>query len=182
MTKSVSPQIATAATTDSPEGASWQLVLWPHRSLSPAGFTLIMAVLCGFAFVLGLVFFIAGAWPVVGFMGLEILVVYTAFRLSFAAARRHEVITATADTLSLERMDHQGRCQRRIRWPLHWVRVQLEPQAPPDTHQRRRQRVLLSSHGQTAEVGAFLHPAEKPALHAELDTLISRARSHDQQN
>ena len=51
-------------------------VLTPHRSLSPAGFLLFMLVLGGISFTTGMVFLLAGAWPVFGFFGLDVLLVY----------------------------------------------------------------------------------------------------------
>ena len=55
-------------------------MLTPHRSLSPTGFLIFMAVLGGISFVTGMVFLLAGAWPVFGFLGLDVLLVYWAFR------------------------------------------------------------------------------------------------------
>ena len=39
------------------------LTIWPHRSLSPRGFALVMAALGSLAFCIGLGFFLLGAWP-----------------------------------------------------------------------------------------------------------------------
>ena len=52
------------------------LTIWPYRSLSKRGFAIVMAVLTSLAFCIGLGFFLLGAWPVIGFLGLEILVVW----------------------------------------------------------------------------------------------------------
>ena len=48
------------------------LVVYPHRSLGPTGFLVLMAVLCGCSFAVGLAFFLSGAWPVVGFLGVDV--------------------------------------------------------------------------------------------------------------
>ena len=58
-------------------------VLEPPRSLSTRGFNRVMMVLGGFSFVTGLGFLLAGAWPVAGFMGLEVLALWMVFRWSF---------------------------------------------------------------------------------------------------
>ena len=50
-------------------------VLTPHRSLSPTGFLIFMLVLGGLSFISGRVFLMAGAWPIFGFFGLDVLLV-----------------------------------------------------------------------------------------------------------
>ncbi|MDB2532086.1 DUF2244 domain-containing protein, partial [Alphaproteobacteria bacterium] len=40
-----------------------RLTIWPHRSLSPKGFAIVIGVLAGLLFTIGLGFFLAGAWP-----------------------------------------------------------------------------------------------------------------------
>ena len=78
------------------------LTIWPHRSLSPRGFALVMAALGSLAFCIGLGFFLLGAWPVIGFLGLEILVVWVAFKLNYRAAKRRQHLTATSRKLKIE--------------------------------------------------------------------------------
>lgn len=85
--------MAQTATLDPPP--LLDLELRPHRSLSPAGFGLLMAVLGGASLASGLMFVMIGAWPVFGFLGLDVLGVYIAFRISYARRR------ATADRLRL---------------------------------------------------------------------------------
>jgi uncharacterized membrane protein len=48
------------------------VILRPHRSLSPTGFWILMGVLAGVSFSAGTVFWLLGAWPVIGFMGLDV--------------------------------------------------------------------------------------------------------------
>ena len=62
---------------------AFRALLTPHRSLGPTGFLVLMAALAGISFVTGLVFYLAGAWPVMGFFGLDVALVYLAFRLNY---------------------------------------------------------------------------------------------------
>ena len=78
-----------------------KLTIWPYRSLSPKGFALVMTALGVFAFTIGLGF-LMGAWPVIGFMGLEILVVWVAFKMNYGATQRRQHLTATAKELTIE--------------------------------------------------------------------------------
>ena len=69
--------------------------LTPHRSLGPNGFVLLMALVSFISFVAGVIFWLAGAWPVVGFFGLDVLLIYGAFKLNYAAARIYETVDIT---------------------------------------------------------------------------------------
>jgi uncharacterized membrane protein len=61
--------------------------------------------------------------------------------------------------------------------PTAWVQVELTPREEPDTASRAQQRVIARSHGRTAEIGSFLHPAEMPKLAREVRRMVSRARN-----
>ena len=67
--------------------------LTPHRSLSRTGFVVLMAVASAISFGAGLVFLLMGAWPVFGFFGLDVLLIYWAFRINFRHARASEDIS-----------------------------------------------------------------------------------------
>ena len=62
-------------------------VLTPNRSLSPRGFAVLMTVVGVASFACGVAFLSMGAFPVVGFFGLDALAVYIAFRSSFRRQR-----------------------------------------------------------------------------------------------
>ena len=153
-----------------------RLTIWPHRSLSPKGFAIVIGVLAGLLFAIGLGFFLAGAWPVIGFLGLELLVVWGAFTLNYRAAKVRETIETTTETLTVEHKDQDGNAAI-SKYPVGWLRVQLSPPDAPEPAARYHQRVILSSHGVETEIGAFLHPIEKAKLQREIDGMLSRSRS-----
>ena len=76
-------------------------VLTPHRSLSPKGFTVLMALVCLVSFATGLLFYLLGAWPVMGFMGLDVALIYVAFKLNYRAARLYETVDLTPGALTV---------------------------------------------------------------------------------
>ena len=78
-------------------------IITPHRSLSRRGFLLVMTLVGGFSFMGGMFFFLLGAWPVVGFLGLDVLLVYWAFRANYRAAAAFEEVTVTPSVLRLRR-------------------------------------------------------------------------------
>ena len=43
-----------------------------HRSLSPSGFLILMIAISLVSFCVGLAFLLMGAWPVMGFFGLDV--------------------------------------------------------------------------------------------------------------
>ena len=153
-----------------------QMTIWPHRSLSPKGFGVVMGVLAGFLFLIGLGFFLAGAWPVIGFLGLELLVVWGAFKLNYRAARHRETIHTTTEELMVESRTPAGK-QAQKSFPIGWLRVSLSPSESPMMSSRDQQKIILSSHGEQAEIGKYLHPAEKAGLSRELGAMIDRARA-----
>src|SRR5215475_7576317 len=85
--------------TDQHEPALFAARLTPHRSLSQAGFVLVMAVLGAVSFAAGIVFLLIGAWPVFGFFGLDVLLVYWAFRANYRAAAAYEDVVVTPSEL-----------------------------------------------------------------------------------
>lgn len=129
------------------------LELRPHRSLPQAGFVAIMAAL-GAALAIGsVVFLLSGAWPVIGFLGLDVALIYLAFRVSYARGRAFERVRLYPGALEIDRVDHWGRA-RRLTLSPNWLRVEVsqEPGRGP--------RLRLVSGGQAVRIGAFLPPEE----------------------
>ncbi len=151
------------------------LTIWPYRSLSTNGFAIVMAVLTSLAFCIGLGFFLLGAWPVIGFLGLEILVVWGAFKLNYRAARQRQKLTATERELVVENVAPTGETDI-VCMPTDWLRVEVTPKTPPEMTARYNQRIYVTSHGKRTEIGGFLHPVEIPGLAAELSTVLENAR------
>jgi len=131
--------------------------LMPHRALSPRGFALLMGALIAVSFVAGLAFYLAGAWPVLGFFGLDILLIWLAFHLNYRAGQRGERIRLTAQVLEVERALPGGRVARWSFLP-YWVRVEHE------VPENGTPRLSLSSHGRSLRIGAFLTADEQRAL------------------
>lgn len=151
------------------ERGEFDLVLRPHRSLSPVGFWLIMAILAVWSFVGGIVFWLAGAWPVIGFVGLDFVLVWWAFRASYGDARTRERLRHSAGILTVERMDKRGAVATDS-LPTHWMRVALEPAAPG------ARQLVVTSHGRSLVIGAFLPPDERTVLAEILTEALARSR------
>lgn len=136
------------------EPAPFRAVLRPHRSLGPTGFLLFMVILGGASFVTGLVFTVMGAWPVLGFFGLDVLIVYIAFRLNYRAGRLHETIELDRSELTVTRIHPSGR-RERFNFNPYWVRVRLAEGKDGRTDLR------LHLHGKELAFGRFLTDDER---------------------
>ena len=148
-------------------------VLYPHRSLSPTGFWVLMTSVSVVGFGAGLWFFLAGAWPVLGFFGVDILLVYGAFKISYRAARVVETIALTEDTLLVQRVSPRGRVRSWTFQPF-WVQVKIEEDATVDS------RLVLSSHGRHVALGDFLLHEERVALAKELRGALAPLKGYAQ--
>lgn len=129
-------------------------VLTPHRSLGPRGFFFLMAGVVAISFSAGLFFFLVGAWPVVGFLGLDVLLIYGAFKLNYRAARMYETLRLTRDELAVERVSRRGERQS-WRFSPAWLKVEIDEE--PDSNSP----LTLRAHGKQLEIARFLSPEER---------------------
>jgi uncharacterized membrane protein len=116
------------------------------------------------------VFFIAGAWPVMGFFGLDVLLVYIAFKVSYRSAAAYEQVTMTPSTLTVRKVSHRGKVAE---WTLNpvWVRLQREA-----NEEFGIERLFLVSHGRRLPVATFLGPNEKASFASALSAALGEAR------
>ena len=145
-------------------------MITPHRSLSPRGFLLLMIAIGAVSFIGGVVFLMLGAWPVVGFLGLDVSLIYLAFHINYRHARRHEVLQLTRQDLTVRRVNHWGEVDSWHFQPT-WLQVLIDE--PP----RHDSPLLLRSHGQSLEIGSFLTPDERLDLAMALRRALAEARS-----
>jgi uncharacterized membrane protein len=145
-------------------------VLHPHRSLAPRGAALVVAFAAAGLFAVGLLFFLLGAWPVIGFCGLELLFLYIAFRLSFRDERAAERIRLSDAGLEISRHAPDGAVTATWRFAPNWLRVSLDEPHRPDGP------LTLSSHGRHLVVGRFLTAEQRQELAEALRAALERWR------
>lgn len=143
--------------TDVGPAARFSIVLRPYRSASLRAINTVVLWVGGISLIAGGGFFLAGAWPVVGFLGLEILLLYGALRLSLSRGRTVETIDLTDDALTVSHTNHWGN-RRTWSFQPHWLRVEIEES--PGT----QDRLLLCSHGRALPIGGFLTAPERHDL------------------
>ena len=144
-------------------------VLHPHRSLSPIGFLILMVVLSAVSFTTGIAFLMMGAWPVFGFFGLDVLLVYIAFRANYRSGLVYETLRLTRDELSVRRVMPSGESKSWSFQP-YWLRIEMDD--PP----RYDSELRLSSHGNSLVIAAFLPMEEKVEVAEALKAALALAR------
>ena len=145
-------------------------IITPHRSLGPTGFLILMSCLGILSFVSGVIFVSIGAWPVFGFFGLDVLLVYFAFRANYRSARAYEEVTVTAAELTVRKVSHRGKVQQWTLNPL-WVRLERI------VHEEFGiERLFLVSHGRRVAIAGVLSPAEKASFARALTSALSEAK------
>jgi uncharacterized membrane protein len=159
---------ATALQTQAPTPV-FSATLTPHRSLGPRGFLILMGSLSGISFVTGLAFAWIGAWPVMAFLGLDVLIVYVAFKLSYRSGRLYEQIQVDRESLTLTRVHPTGRSER-YDFSAYWVRVLLNDGADG------RSEMRLASHGREIPFGRFLTNEERESFVATLQGALAAAK------
>jgi uncharacterized membrane protein len=163
-------------TSDNNHGAAagdpkiFSAVITPHRSLGPKGFLIFMLCLGGLSFVSGMIFVMMGAWPVCGFFGLDVLLVYLAFRANYRTGRAYEEVTVTASELTVRQVSHRGRVREWTLNPL-WVKLDRIVHAEFGI-----ERLVLVSRGRRLPIAAFLGPHEKESFALALSNALGEAR------
>jgi uncharacterized membrane protein len=145
-------------------------LLTPHRSLNRTGFLVVMAFVSVISFAAGLAFLLMGAWPVLGFFGLDLLAIYWAFRVNFRRAKASEEILVTPSELRVRRVSHRGHVVEFVLNPL-WVRLDQISHAEYGI-----EKLYLVSKGRRVAVASFLGPDEKASFAKALTEALQAAR------
>lgn len=152
------------------EDGTERFILYPHRSLSPRGFVILMVFVSSVSFAAGMAFLLMGAWPVCGFFGLDVGLIYLAFRLNFRDGRMYETIDVSPERLTLTRVDQHGH-KDVVDFNPYWARVRLLQTAPDG-----RTTVSLAAEGREVTFGHFLTDEEREALAQGLTEALLGAR------
>ena len=152
------------------EPTLYSAVLTPHRSLNRVGFWILIGAYGAVSFIAGIAFLLMGAWPVFGFFGLDVLLLYWAFRLNYRHARAYEEVKVTPSALTLRQVSHRGRAREWVLNPL-WVRIDKV------VHEEFGiERLSLVSRGKELAIANFLGPEEKASFAKALGHALAEAK------
>jgi uncharacterized membrane protein len=145
--------------TDSLSENQWskeaQFVLHAHRSLGPTGFLVLLTLIGMVSFVLGMFFLMLGAWPVMGFFGLDAALIYYALKRNYRSGRLYETITLSPEMLKLTRVHPSGR-REEFDFNPYWARVRFTTDRPDG-----RTSLRLAAQGREVLFGQFLTDDER---------------------
>jgi uncharacterized membrane protein len=155
---------------DPAERPVFSAVLHPHRSLPRSGARLVLLLVALASLVASIPFLVMGFWPVAGFYGLDVALLYFALRASFVQARAYEEVVLSPIELLLRKVSAEG-VARDWRFNPIWTRLHR------DVHEEFGvQRLSIVSRGQSVGVGAFLSPDEKATFGDALSAALAEAR------
>lgn len=144
--------------------------LTPHRSLSRRGLRIVIAFVAVAASVPGMVFFAMGAWPIIGFMGLDVLLVWWALSASMRDGRRREQVTLWPDELELKRVGANGR-EELLRFNPYFVKLVIDRD-----YNERTTGLHLRTRDSDTEIGTFLNADDKASFAKAFGTSLKKAR------
>jgi uncharacterized membrane protein len=145
--------------------------LTPHRSLSPRGIRIVVAVLAGMALLPGVIFALLGAWPVIAFMAMGIVALYFALSYSFRDGRRFEQVTLWRDVLEVRQVGPGGETTQDRFVPAE-VRLVVERD-----FDERTTGIKLRTPERELPLGAFLNPDDKSSFAKAFGTALRKARA-----
>jgi len=155
-----------------PSGSlAWQLRLWPHNALKPRGFTAVIG-LCAGLLALPLLALLGqpALWGLLPFAGLTLGGLWLAIRRNWRDRAVFEEMALSSAEVHLRRVEPRGEV---MEWQAHpqWIMLHLAAKGGPV-----EQYLTLTGGSRAVELGAFLTPDERVALHRELDRILLRLR------
>ncbi len=161
----MSPRWESLASPIEPEGPLlMDAELRPHRALPVRAFWAVLLVFALANLVLASIFWAQGAYPVAGFLGLDVVALGLAFALNYRSGRAVERVRLDRARLIVSRAA-PGR--REAHWGVSpfWARVEQDGLG-----------VRIAAGGRAVRVGSFLSPEERTAFAGALRAALRRAR------
>ncbi|RLQ89298.1 DUF2244 domain-containing protein [Notoacmeibacter ruber] len=155
---------------DPAESPIFDAVLTPHRSLGKPGFAILMVAVGVLWLGTGLMFWSMGAWPIFGFFGLDLVILYIAFRLNYRAARAREEITVWRHDIEVRQYAPSGRMARHQFNPF-WTRFSVKRKPEIGIIE-----MALKDRARHLPVGGFLNPDDRSSFAKAFGDAIATAR------
>jgi uncharacterized membrane protein len=145
-------------------------VLHPHRSIGFRGARLVVLLVAAASLVASIPFVVLGFWPVAGFYGLDVLLLFLALRASLAEAKSYEEVVVSPLEFLLRKVPVKG-VPAEWRFNPLWTRLERY-----EHEEFGVQRLAVVSRGLRVPVGQFLSPDEKARLGDRLSAALAEAR------
>ncbi|MBB3235787.1 DUF2244 domain-containing protein [Phyllobacterium endophyticum] len=148
----------------------FRALLVPHRSLGRPGFLILMGTLGLSSFLTGLFFLSLGAWPVFGFFGLDVLLVYIAFRMNYTSAKAHEEVCVSRVALRIRQVAPSGRAKLHEFNPF-WTRFSVDRHSEIGITS-----MLVEGQGKAVTIGSFLNPDDRETFASAFQSALATAK------
>lgn len=144
--------------------------LMPHRSLQRRHFHWLLMVFCAAMFCVSVPFFVLGAWPVLGFMGLDVLGFWWAFRVNYRDAKACEDIRLSHAELVVDKVSPRG---QHAQWRFNpaWVRIEKQ-----EHEEYGLEKLWIVFRDRSVELASFLGPAAKADFAKDFALALSEAK------
>ena len=153
-----------------PDKTIYHATLSPHRSLTRVQARRVIFGVGMVTSLLSIPFTLVGAWPVVGFLGLDVLALSIAFALSFRSARTSEEIHVTPIELVLSKIGIDGQ-RREWRQNPCWVRLVRH-----DHDAFGLLGLSLASRGRSVDFAGFIGPDAREDVARDISRALAEAR------
>ena len=145
--------------------------LSPQNSLTSAGAKILLLGFSGCGLFISVGFILSGAWPVFGFMVVDIVLLCFALRLIFKKASFAQEITITNQSIKVKFFNGKT-CWKTVSFNPYWTMVDFS------IFRNQKSILVFRSRGQFMEIAEFMGLKDKRRL-AEfgiLKVLLPRAR------
>lgn len=122
-------------------------------------------------FTSGVIFLIAGAWPVMGFMGVDVAIVWLAFTINYRAAKASEEIAVWPHDLVVRQISPAGRV-RVHRFNPFWTRFSVNRHEVIGIT-----RMHLHGQGRDLDIGTFLNPPDRESFAAAFGQALATVKA-----
>ena len=144
--------------------------LTPHRSLGPKGFRILMGLFIAIWLVTGAVFLSLGAWPIFGFLGLDVLLVFLAFRWNYHSGKAHEEVLLSPHHLAIHKHAPSGTRSEHAFNPF-WAKFDVKRHEFAGIT-----RMSVAGEGRTVTLGGFLNPDDRESFAKAFGAALGRAK------
>lgn len=147
------------------QATGYSLVARRNNSLSSTGRLVVFALIFVVSIGIAVAFAVVGAWLILPFAGLEMLVLFLAFHYVERHAADYERIEIVGDTVRIEWCNAGSTHGRTLN--RHWARVVVSGDGS---------RLALRSHGRELEIGRYMNTEQRMDLAHSLKRRLGTAR------
>lgn len=144
--------------------------LTPYRSLDEQGFRTLMIFIGAICLGIGVTFYALGLWPVLGFMGLDFLLIYWAFKANYRSAKAYEDVEISRSHVLVRKVTPKGK-MRDHHFTQFGTRFEVERHEEIGITKMR-----VANRSKEVELGYFLNPLDRESFANAFSNALARAK------